>query len=291
MAVIADREPAARGALGDPVRHVQPVGDQDLARDQGIIVALIEQMARHIVDVIVADEQLDQAEANRRRRDRARRSHEIGEIGADGPDGRQLKPPAAAAAVGDIEDHDLPVPATDDQDAIVEPEQAVRGAETGGHDLEAAVQHDRGRCRVPIDPEIEDQHIILVETRQRKAAAGGREMRVLGTADPRQRGPDLVIGLIGDAHGGHSRRACDRRANGAARSLARTGPSMHIPINMVDCRLSRRGRCWPGLARRRRVRGRSRRHDVETKARLTSLGWTGFRAGARPPRRICSRCG
>ena len=60
LRMIADLNPASRRAMRDTARHVEPGGDQAFARDHMVAIAKIDQVPRHMVDVIVADEQLDE---------------------------------------------------------------------------------------------------------------------------------------------------------------------------------------------------------------------------------------
>ena len=76
--VVADREPAARPAARDAVRNGEPVRRDDRAGDRRIAISRVQQVPGDVVDEIVADDQLDQAEPDTGGDDRAGGLDQVG---------------------------------------------------------------------------------------------------------------------------------------------------------------------------------------------------------------------
>ena len=127
--VVADGEPATVPAHADPVRDVQPLGEEDLAVEDAVAAAIVHEVSRDGVGVVVADHDLVQGGRQRPGLDRARGGHTVTDACPDRRHRFDLQLPEAADRRRQGEDGRFPGAVRHDQGAVVEEAEAVRLAQ------------------------------------------------------------------------------------------------------------------------------------------------------------------
>ena len=180
--VIADRDPARIGAEADAVGNVEAASEQGLVGRRGEVAARIEDVTRHRMDVVVADEQLDRAVGDGAGGDRPGGDDGTRRSAAD-RSSRRCPGGGRGAGGGHVEHLDRSLAIGDDQRVLVEKAEAVRPVERRRLDLDGAVERHPRPVRITRDGDVEDGDPVGVEGGDGEAAIARRELHVLGPAE------------------------------------------------------------------------------------------------------------